>query len=255
MEDNNFYEEMVNEKDFKETKNLGPIFVVLFIIIILGFGIYVTYLKLTEKPKEKEKVENVQEEVVQTFELVCDNTCDYNLNIKGEEIKVNYTVSNDLDTHMITINNKEIVNKTFACGGPATLKVLDDIILISYHDGCDIGGNTLFAYTKEGNELFSYEYLDNMTNMWIESTDFDVENNKIKINGTRLYHGNTLRLSNTQEVNICEQNEWPIYMIDENTITSGVYEIEYSGNNSFTSPILKESKTVKELLTSCEVNE
>ena len=49
--------------------------------------------------------------------------------------------------------------------------------------------------------------------------------------------------------------ELTVYTIDENTITSGVYEIEYSGNNNFTSPILKESKTVKELLTSCEVNE
>lgn len=256
QDENNFYEEMIHGNDIKERKNKTPIFIILFILMILVFGIYVTYLKLNEPKKEEEKKEEdtqVQVEV-ETIEFVCEDSCEYSVTVNGEKVPITYTVSTEEDfIHKIMINNNPIVNRSFACGGPATLKVLNDIILISYHDGCDVGGNTIHAYTKDGNEIFSYEYLDSVLNMWMENTNFEVENNKIKINATRVYHGYTLRLSNSTEVDICMNDEWLSYQIDENTVTSGVYEIEYFGNNNFSEPILVQKETVGNLFLGCEI--
>ena len=183
MDENNFYDEIMNEKDLKEKKSIGPFFIILLIIIILGFGVYVTYLKLTDKKEEKEEEIIKPVEEIQTIELTCDEACDYKVLIDNEEVPISYTVSKSIDdeyTHKVTIHNNTVIDKTFSCGGPAILKVLKDTILISYHDGCDIGGNTLHAYNKDGLELFSYEYLDPILNMWMENTDFEVEDNKVK---------------------------------------------------------------------------
>lgn len=258
MDENNFYDEMMDEKDVKEKKNITPFLIIFFIIIILGLALFVTYLKLTDKKEEKEEEIIKPVEEIQTIELTCDEACDYKVLIDNEEIPISYTVSKSIDdeyTHKVTIHNNTVIDKTFACGGPAILKVLKDTILISYHDGCDIGGNTLHAYNKDGLELFSYEYLDPTLNMWMENTDFEVEDNKIKVGATRVYHGPTLRLSNLQEVNLCSKEEWSTYNIDENTISSGIYEIEYLGNSQFKQPVLISKESVKEYTKNCETNE
>ncbi len=257
--DENFFEELLDdEKNY--TKERSPFFkwiVGLIIFLLIVFLGYLTYLKLTEKKNEEE---DKKEEVVESadkVELDCDNVCEYEVEVKGQKVTIGYAVNTEEETpvHQLKIGDTVIVNRTFSCGGPTTLSVLEDIIFISYHEGCDILGNTIHAYTKDGEEIFNYEYLDSTYNMWMDGTDFDIKGNKLYISATRVYHGPTLRLSANEEVNICEPSEWEIYNIDRNTISSGVYEIEYLGNSNFSTPKLTEKKYVKDLLDLCETED
>lgn len=255
MDENNFYDELINEKDFNKSRNVKTIFVILLIVFILFLGGYLTYLKINEKPELE--VKDKIEENIQSFDLICSDNCEYKININEEIIPIVYSITNDMDNdiHQLKINNNLVINKSLNCGGLANLKVLDDVIIISYHDGCDIGGNTLNGYTKDGREIFSYEYMDSFSNMWIETTNFEVVNKKIIVNATRMYHDLTLRLTKESEVNICNKDEWPIYMIGLDTITSGIYEIEYLGNFNFGSPILKQEESIKDIINTCGIYE
>lgn len=257
-QEENFYEDMVHGRDLKEKKFNFRIIVVLFLIAILGFGAYITYLKFQEKPEPVEESKTPEEEVMQEVEFDCDEVCEYTLQVGGEDVVVNYSVSateTDHFLHRVSIAGSIVVNRDFACGGPTTLKVLDDILLISYHDGCDVGGNTLHAYDKTGVELFSYEYLDTTYNMWMSGTDFEIEDKKIKIAATRMYQGTTMRLNTNAEIDLCNKDEWIKYSeMNEDTITSGVYEITYYGSSSFSDPMLISSTTVKDEIKNCPVS-
>lgn len=259
MEEDNFYEDLVSKKDLKSGgPRLSVIFMVILMIAIVGFGAYVTYLKLKEEKEVEEKPTEEPPEVeeVESIDFDCDDTCHYTIRVLEKEVKIDYTVTpgqNEEKTHHIQIGGKSIMNKKYTCGGPATLKVLEDLLLISYHDGCDTTGNTIHIYKADGTEVTSYEYMD--SSMRIESTNFDVSDNKIIVNGTRIYQGSILKLSDTKQVNICKQEEWASAQVDEDTLVSGTYEIQYMGNLTFKEPTLKNSKTLKDVYEECTIED
>ncbi len=257
--DDKFYEEVLEQEQVygHEKKHNFKWFIWVIIIVLFGIGSVVIYLRLNEKDAPKEAVNNQQEMVqeIKKIDLDCESECTYDLTVDSSKINVKYTQIKSVDDtimHKLQIDDNIIVNQEFACGGPAFLSVLEDIILISYHDGCDSYGNTLHAYTKEGEEIFNYEYLDNTYNMWMEGTDYSVIGKKISVPATRIYHGLTLRLNANRELNICESPEWTVYGVDLTTVASGTYEIIYEGNSKFSNPVLVNSKTLEDIIQSCK---
>lgn len=255
MEENNeenFYEDLLNNRDLKGGKG-SKIFVILLILIVLGLMGYVLYIKFFTK-KEEVKNDVKKEEVIQEYSFNCEDSCSYPVKINGEDINILYetSVTDDDDTynHKITISDNEILNKDFSCGGPATLKVLDDMIVISFHEGCDILGNYINIYDKNGNEIMNITKFDDY-NMSIENTEFDIKDKKIIVKATRLYHGPTLRLNELEEVDVCDTLDWQNYGVNEETITNGTYEIEYLQDGIFAKAVLKEKNTLKDALNSC----
>lgn len=257
MEEEQLYEELANENMGNHGgENKAVIFILLFLIVsMVGTVVYMIIKSRPpkeDKPKEDEPI--VVEKEGYQVEFECDDTCTYDLELSSGKVTVTYEkVRNEDYTYLdkLKIGDTVIHSKTSLCGGPATLGVLDDIILISYHDGCDIGGNTLHAYTKEAKELFAYEYLDSSLNMWMQSTSYKIRGKKILVDATRLYHGNTIALSGTNEAPLCDKTRWPLYEIDENTVVSGTYEIEYEGNEAFKEPKLVQKQTVESVIGTC----
>lgn len=256
--DDKFYEEALEQEQVytPDKKNNFKGIIWIIIILLIGIGAFIVYLKLNKKEEPKEEVKN-EETVVQEVEKIdldCEKECTYDLTINNSKVNVKYTqnkITDDTVTHKLQIGDNIIVNQDFSCGGPAFLSVLDDMILISYHDGCDTFGNTIHAYTKDGVEVFNYEYFDNTYNMWMEGTNYSVVGKKILVPATRVYHGLTLRLNANRELNICESVEWDVYGVNLDTVASGTYEITYEGNSKFSDPVLKNSKTLEDIIDSC----
>lgn len=259
MKQEEFYEEALNAEEvyIKEKKyNFKWLIWIIIILLLFFFGL-LTFWKLTEKEKpEEEVVEDITEE--EKIDLDCDDTCNYTLDVDGSEVTLTYTKTigkEDEEIHKLELDGTELVNRSFACGGPAVLTVLKDTILISYHDGCDITGNSIYAYTKEGKEIFHYETFDTIYNMWMSGTEFTVKGNQISIPATRVYHGPTLRLNELEEVNICENGEWELYHVDSNTVSGGSYIITYLGNNQFSDPVLEEEQYLKDIVSTCNLED
>lgn len=256
MEEEQIYEELANEQFMNHGGN-KKVVILLLLILIVAIGLLIWMWSKYEPEKEKEETNEpvvTEKEGYQT-QFECDDKCTYDLDLTSGKVTVTYEkIQNEDYTYLdkVIIGDTVVSSKNHLCGGPATLGVLDDVILISYHDGCDIGGNTLHAYTKEGVEIFKYEYLDTTLNMWLESTSYSIKGKKIIVESTRLYHGNTLRLDSKREVNLCEKTEWPIYEINEDTLVSGTYEIEYEGSGKFREPILTNQETVESVISSCK---
>ncbi len=256
MEEEQIYEELENERLLnKKGGNRKQFLFFLLFVILIGGGYYFFLKSNPKKEKKKENETTIHEREGYQVEFECEDKCIYDLELTNGKIAVVYEKIKNEDytyTDKVTIGSTTVSNKSHLCGGPATLGVLEDVILISYHDGCDIGGNTIYAYTKEGSEIFHYEYLDENLHLWLDSTNYKIKNNRIIMGATRTYHGNTLRLDSKKEVNLCEKTEWDFYGIDENTIVSGTYEMEYEGNGVFKKPKLVNEKKVKNVLNTCE---
>lgn len=256
MEEEQIYEELENERLFHQKKGNGKLFFfILLFLILVGIGGYFMLKNHPKKEEKKEEKPTIVENEGYQVEFECDGKCTYDIELSSEKVTVTYEKTKNEDyTYLdkVTIGDTVVSNKNHLCGGPATLGVLEDVILISYHDGCDIGGNTIYAYTKDGSEIFHYEYLDENLHLWLDSTSYKIKNSKIVVGATRLYHGNTLRLDSKREVNLCEKTEWDFYGIDEKTIVSGTYEIEYEGKGVFKEPKLVNEKIVKSVLNICE---
>ena len=257
MEEEQIYEELANEHMGNHGGGNKVIIFILLLFIIAIVSV-VIYMIMESKPKENKPEEDgivkVEEDGYQV-EFECDATCTYDLELSNGPVTVTYEkVKNEDYTYLdkIKIGDTVIHSKTSLCGGPATLGVVEDIILISYHDGCDIGGNTLHAYTKDAKEIFSYEYLDSSLNMWLQSTSYQIKGKKILVDATRLYHGNTLQLNANKEVDLCKKSEWSLNGIDENTIVGGTYEIQYEGNGVFKEPQIDQKKLVESVLNTCK---
>lgn len=257
MEEEQLYEELANEHMGNHGSENKIVIIILLLCSIAMVGA-VVYMIVKSKPKENKPQEVEQAEPEKEgyqVEFECDETCTYDLELSSGKVTVTYEkVQNEDYTYLdkVKIGDKVIHAKTSLCGGPATLGVLDDIILISYHDGCDIGGNTLHAYTRDAKEIFSYEYLDSSLNMWLKSTSYQIKGKKIQVEATRLYHENTLQLNANKEVNLCKKSDWSFYDIDENTIVGGTYEMQYEGNGSFKEPQLIKKETVESVLDTCK---
>lgn len=260
MDEENIYEEIEKEQlmnnNYGNNKNKTLIILVILILIcIIAIIIYImNFPKKKNIDTDTEVTTDTSNTDTYQVEFDCDDTCTYDVDLNGNTVKITYDrIQNEDYTYLdkITIGTKIVYSNTALCGGPATLSTLDDVILISYHDGCDIGGNTLYAYTKDGEEIFNYEYLSDSLNMWMSSTSYSIKDNKVIVDATRLYYNNTLRLDNIKEVNICNKDEWDLYEIDETTIVSGTYEIEYIGDNQFKTPNLISKKLLKNVLNNC----
>ena len=256
MEEEQLYEELANEHMGNHgTEN--KIVIILLLLCIIAMVGAVVYMIVQSNPKEDRKQEDeqvVKEKEGYQVEFECDNVCTYDLELTNGKVAVTYEkVKNEDYTYLdrIKIGDTVVHAKTSLCGGPATLGVLDDIILISYHDGCDIGGNTLHAYTRDAKEIFSYEYLDSSLNMWLQSTTYQIKGKRILIDATRLYHENTLQLNANREIDLCKKSEWPLYDIDENTLVGGTYALEYEGSGIFKEPQLIQRKTIANVLNTC----
>lgn len=250
MEDENFFEEEIGNKDFNGNNKIFKIFILLVILGVLGFGIYVTYLKLNEKEDIKEEKEIKEEKVIEGVSLECMDECTYSL-FDGETLK--YTVTmDDYSHHKLSLNDKVLLEKDFSCGGPDLLTVLDDIFIISYNDNCTTGGNYIAIYNKMGEEIRKYNYMDDNYNMWIESTTYEVKGKSIFIKANRLYKEHVLRLSKKDEVNLCEKDEYSLYNITTSTPINGTYSLKYLGNNSFDDLEFIPNKLVKDDILTCE---
>ena len=243
MEEEQIYEELENERLFNQKNRNGKsFFFVLLFIILFGVGCYFFLKNNLDKEKKREEMNQpiIKEQEGYQTQFECEDKCTYDLELTNGKIAVTYEKIKNEDytyTDKVTIGSTVISNKSHLCGGPATLGVLEDIILISYHDGCDIGGNTLYAYTF---------------NLWLANTNYKIKDNKIIVDATRLYHGNTLKLDTEKEVNLCEETEWSLYNIHEDTLVIGTYEIEYEGKGTFKEPKLINEKKVKDVLNICE---
>jgi hypothetical protein len=231
MEDN-FYEDMLENSDFKGNFKYTKVLIIILILLIIGFALYVTYLKLTLK-KEEVETTNLESKIGEEIEFICADTCEYTFQVKGVDVTLSYLVSGDnLEHHKVMMNDTVILDDDFACGGPATLKVYDDIIVISYHNGCSTGGNYLSIYDTSGKLLGNYEEFSDINNMWMESTDFTLSEDGISLKLTGLYKEHILRLSKLKEVNLCNLDEWELYDVTYDTPTKVEYHIAYE-NGAF----------------------
>ncbi len=257
MEEEQLYEELANEHmgNHGSENKVVILILLLSIIAMVGAVVYMIVQSNTKEDKPQDDEQVVTEKEGYQVEFECDETCTYDLELSNGKVTVTYEkIQNEDYTYLdrVKIGDTVIHAKTSLCGGPATLGVLDDMILISYHDGCDIGGNTLHAYTRDAKEIFSYEYLDSSLNMWLQSTSYQIKGKKILIEATRLYHENTLQLRANKEVDLCKKSDWALHEIDENTIVSGTYEMQYEGNSSFKKPQLIKKETVESVLNTCK---
>lgn len=255
-------EENIYEEEFIPKVNGNKkvkVFLIILIVLIIGFGAYITYLKLNEEKDSKETTPTPAPVVeVQNIDFDCaDNTCTDTLKVANKDVKVLYekTVQEDESViHKVSIDDHVILNENLSCGGPSSLKVLDDTLVLSYHSGCDINGNIITAYSIEGVELFKYEYLDPLTKlMRVDGTTFEVKDKKISIKGTRLTHGPAIEVTNGI-VDLCEQTNWAANNIDLTTVLSATYEIAYQGNLAYEQPIVVSSETAQDKQILCDVD-
>lgn len=253
MEEENFFEENVTNKDLRSNNKFVKILIFIIIICILGFGVYLTYLKLNEKEEVKEEQDEEKDVIVEGISLDCTKECSYPIEFTNSEATLKYVVSgDDTSSHKLFLNDKELLDLELTCGGIHLLTVLDDIFIVSYNENCKSTGNNLVLYDKDGNLLKSYNYAFDTYNMWIDTTSYDVINKKIKFSATRLYKGHILHLTKEKEVNLCEDDEYDLYGIDINTPISGTYSIEYLGNNMFSNLEFTPNKLVKDDILTCE---
>ena len=139
----------------------------------------------------------------------------------------------DMDLINIKINGKIVLENEMYYSN--SFDILDDIVIFTT-SGSDIRSTTLYAFDSNANEILNLRYLDdNYPTMIIadmKANIYNIEDNKIKLSGTRMTHGTSLvtEITNTLEksVYICENKEKYI-----NEIIEGDYEIEYLGNKKF----------------------
>ncbi len=250
MEDENFFDENIDKKDLNGNNKIVKIIIFIIIIGVLLFGFYLTYLKLNEEKKEGVKEEE-KDVIVEGIYTECSDECVYHLNLSDGVKNLKYVIENEV-SHKLYLEDKLLIELNMSCGGFDLLTVLDDIFIISYNTECKSTTNNIIIFNSKGDILKNYNYVDNTYNMWIENTEYKVINNSIVFNATRLYKEHTLRLSKNQEVNLCENDEFSLYGINNTTPLSGVYTIDYLGNNNFSELKFNSNKLVSDDVLTCK---
>ncbi len=249
----NDFEELANELN-KDSTSIGKI--IFIIAIIIGIGILIFLGVKTFFTKEEKKEE--KEVTFQSTDFDCYDKCDYHFKIGEQDILVNYekTLNDQEDyVHKITLNGKEILNQTLACGAPIKLILLNDVFVFQYRNGCDDIQDTLRAYDKDGKMLFEYGSVDEEYPMLkLRNTLLSIQGNTLSFRATSIKNNTTL-VTSDKEYDICDASA-----LEENDITTfdvveATYEIRYQGNNSFEKPIRKSSLNLEKYKELYNVND
>ncbi len=182
--------------------------------------------------------------------------CNYSLKVNKDTIPLSFKRSpgpNDTySKQTLILNNKTIISEDFQDGGPLRLKVFKDriIVLCGYGDGT----GEISGYDLNGKELFSYSEVDALyPGMYVALDDFNVDNNYIKFNATRITEDNKIRVNGVSEVLYCDESDMTENEIDSNFIVQVTYKINYV-NSRFEDPEVLKTTTLNSsgLLNKCE---
>ena len=214
------------------------------------------YLTKREDIKEEEDLSVKAVTTIDFLDTCNAYTCNYSLKIGNDIIPLTFrrTISMDdtFDKQSIVLNKKTIINENFQSGGPIKLKVFKDkvIILCGYGDGTA----EISAYDVNGNKLFSYDEIDELyPGLFVSVDDFELGNNYIKVETTRLTVDNKIRINGVTEVNPCDEIDLQDNGIDSSVIVKATYKINYI-NNRFDSPVVLNTTTLLKtgLMNKCE---
>jgi len=215
--------------------------------------------------KEDEELEVKEDLTVKSVSTINFNdtcrayNCTYSLKTDNRTLLLEFkrTAGDDegFSNQKLILNNKELISDDFLCGGPEKLKVIGDNVVVLYHYGCDSQGDTLTAYNLSGEILFNYDNLDEMNpGMYILDSDFEIKDNDILIDATRMAPSGELYVNETHSIDYCDEEQLLDYQITDDTIVSGTYKIPFI-DGKYDKPIIYSQQTFKDakLLDGCNL--
>lgn len=172
----------------------------------------------------------------------CQDVCENTININNDSYKIN--VSNKLikinDNNSISIPSNEKLWEYIQ------VSVIKDIIVV-LNQNCL--SRWLDFYDFEGNIIYTVDYFaDNKGRIFTFYDDsFKIDKNgNIEFEGTKHTQGiSNSYITETGIVDVCEQN------INDSEIVSGIFQIKYIGNNTFSQINYKETIEVVSDIKSC----
>ena len=221
----------------------NKISIILNVILIIGI-ILLLFLVFNKKEKCNIEVNEVEEYNITTFKIEdeCKSDCEKTINIDNSSYKINISNNN------IKLNDKNIIS---ASKDEMMLKflqvsIINDNIIVLKQNGLS---RWLDFYDLDGNIIYTIDYFaDNKGRIFAFYDDsFKIDKNgNIEFKGTKHTQGlaNTY-ITKTGIVDVCEQN------IDDSEIVSGIFQIKYIGNNTFTQINYKETIEVVSDIKSC----
>ena len=173
----------------------------------------------------------------------CKDVCEEAINIDNNLYKFN--ISNKLikinDNNVISVPSNENLWEYIQ------VSIVNDIIVILNQNGLS---RWLDFYDLDGNVIYTIDYFaDNKGRIFAFYDDsFKIDKNgTIEFEGTKHTQGaSNTYITKTGIVDVCEQN------IDDSEIVSGIFQIKYIGNNTFTQINYKETIKVVSDIKSCD---
>jgi len=126
--------------------------------------------------------------------------------------------------------------------GISSLQTLDNTLLVATYD-TDVTGDYLYIFDIDGKLLLEVHSLDdNGMYLRLGEPAYQIKDNKLIVQGTRMYHGPSLFTGDGKQVELMSDGEYlPVFPDDE--VVEAAYEIQYLGNGMF-GPITKIETTL-----------
>lgn len=158
----------------------------------------------------------------------------YKFNVSNKLIKIN-------DNNVISVPSNENLWEYIQ------VSIVNDIIVVLNQNGLS---RWLDFYDLDGNIIYTIDYFtDNKGRIFaFYDDDFKIDKNgNIEFEGTKHIQGaSNAYITKTGIVDVCEEN------IDDSEIVSGIFQIKYIGNNTFTQINYKETIKVVSDIKSCD---
>lgn len=158
----------------------------------------------------------------------------YKFNVSNKLIKIN-------DNNVISVPSNENLWEYIQ------VSIVNDIIVVLNQNGLS---RWLDFYDLDGNIIYTIDYFtDNKGRIFaFYDDDFKIDKNgNIEFEGTKHIQGaSNTYITKTGIVDVCEEN------IDDSEIVSGIFQIKYIGNNTFTQINYKETIKVVSDIKSCD---
>lgn len=222
----------------------NKILIILNVIFIITIFILIIFIFNNKSFNYSNNNEEVSFETL-TFNTSkeCQDDCEDTINIDNNSYKFN--VSNKLikinDNNVISVPSNENLWEYIQ------ISIVNDIIVVLNQNGLS---RWLDFYDLDGNIIYTIDYFaDNKGRIFAFYDDsFKIDKNgTIEFEGTKHTQGaSNTYITKTGVVDMCEQN------IDDSEIVSGIFQIKYIGNNTFTQINYKETIEVVSDIKSCD---
>lgn len=144
--------------------------------------------------------------------------------IKTDELNIKFELK---DTYYQLSINDVIISDEITWPVSEIYEV-DDYLIFKVTTGNDVGLSKIFITSKKGVIIKTISWEDELLDTNYKSMNIDtlsLENNKLIIKGSRLWHGPSIKMEDESYKSPCE--------LPDNEIIEGTYEIKYLGNKKF----------------------